>query len=135
MAAFDFDFPDDFMSDLLDTEFEEIAEEALSKCAPVLQDSIKKSIDTVVQDGTGQLVNSVKIKGPKKTKTDGYIINVGPSGTGKKGAGNVQKAVWLEYGSAHQAPRPWLETATRNAEGKVMEQMQQIYDQKVGAKT
>lgn len=134
MASFDFDFPDDFMSNLLESDFEDISEEALKKAAPILQDSIKSSLNSVIQDGTGQLVNSVKIKGPKKTRTDGYIINVGPSGTGKTKAGNVMKAVWLEYGNAHQPARPWLSNATKNAESNVMNTLQEIYNQKVGAK-
>ena len=37
MALFDIEFPDDFMSELLNSEFGDIAEEALSATAPILR--------------------------------------------------------------------------------------------------
>lgn len=151
MATLEMNFPDDMFGGLLDSEFSDIAEEALTETAPILEESIKKSIKGVISHSdNSELVNSVKTKGPKKTRTDGYIINIGPTGSSKthyyakdgKGrttsrtypVSNALKAVWLEYGNAHQSPKPWLTTATKNAESKILNKMQEIYNKKVGAK-
>ena len=42
MAAFEVDFPDDFMQDLLQSDFDEIAEEALKEASPVLVKSLQQ---------------------------------------------------------------------------------------------
>ena len=61
MAAFDIDFPVDFMSELLDTDFEEIAKAALEETAPILENSMKQSCRRVIEHpGESELVDSIK---------------------------------------------------------------------------
>ena len=80
MALFDVDFPEDFLSGLLDTDFDELAEAALQEAAPILESSLKKSCAGVIQhEGDSELVNSIKSGKPKKTKTDAWILNVSPT--------------------------------------------------------
>lgn len=150
MGSFEINFPDDFLSELLDTDFEEVAKEALEVTAPVLKSSIQTSIKgRIGHPGDSELVNSVKISKPKKTKTDAWIVNVGPSGKSsnyyysygsskrvkrKYAVSNVLKAIWLEYGRQGQAAKPWLTTATENVRTSIMDKMQEIYNKKVGAK-
>lgn len=147
MANLEMNFPDDFLSDLINTSFEEIAEEAEKECAPIVKTEVQKSIKEVVQhDGDSELVNSIKISGPKKTKNGAYIVNIGPSGNSKNiyyhdgknkrkyPVSNALKAIWLEYGRAGQEAHPWLSTATKNSENKVLKKMQEIYNKKVKAK-
>ena len=85
----------------------------------------------------------------KRTK-DGsaYITTVGPRGYSnhmyydKKGqkkrkykVSNALKAIWKEYGIAgKQAPRPFIANATRNAEEKVMNKLQEVYRNKTGGR-
>lgn len=150
MANFEINFPDDFLSDLLDSDFEEVAKAALEETAPTLKTSIQSSIRSVVSHtGDSELVNSVKISKPKRTSTDAWIINVGPAGKSsnyyysygttkrvkrKYAVSNVLKAVWLEYGRVGQNAKPWLTSATENVRGTIMDKMQDIYNKKVGAK-
>lgn len=147
MAEFDIEFPDDFLSELLDTDFDEIAEKALEETAPLLERSMKISCKRVVaHEGDSELADSIKAAKPKKTKTDAWIVNVGPRGYSKtkwykrkkKGrkykVSNALKAIWKEYGIAgQQAPTPFITNATNAVRDTVMDKMQEIYNQKVGA--
>ena len=149
MALFDVDFPEDFLSDLLETDFDEIAVAALKEAAPVLEKSIKQSCTRVIEhSGESELVKSIKSSKPKKTKTDAWIVNVGPkgysrkktyrSGKGKerkKPVSNALKLIWKEYGVAGRQPaRPFLTNACNAVRETVMEKMQQVYERKTGMK-
>lgn len=146
MASFKIDFPEDFLSGLLGTEFEDIAEEALSEAASILEKSMKKSCqDAIEHEGDSELVNSIKAGKPQKTKTDAMIVTVRPEGnskikvrrTGKKKertepVSNVLKAIWLENGiPGHQSPRPFLTAATNDARSAVEKKLQEVYSRKV----
>lgn len=57
MAEFEMEFPDDFLSDLLESDFDEIAEAALKEAAPVLEKSMKQSCQRVIDHpGDSELV-------------------------------------------------------------------------------
>lgn len=140
MAGFNVDFPDDFLSELTDFQFEMIAEPALEAAAPVLEKSMKNAARAVVQhEGESEMVKSIKAGKPVKTKTDAYIVNVGPKGNStnfyqkkKHPVSNALKAIWIEHGinvpGHHQAPRPFLEKATKDAQTEALEKMQEVYD-------
>lgn len=148
MAAFDIDFPEDFMSELLETDFDEIAEEALAQSAPLLEQSMKQSCKKVIDhQGESELVESIKSSKPKKTKTDAWIVNVSPKGysktktykAGKKSrtypVSNALKAIWKEYGIAGKQPaRPFITAACNAVKETIMSKMQEVYEQKVGMK-
>lgn len=150
MAGFDVRFPDDLMGGLLNTDCSEICVKALSEAAPLLMDSMKKSARAaVLHEGESEMVNSIAFSKAKRTK-DGsaYITTVGPRGYSnhmyydKKGqkkrkykVSNALKAIWKEYGIAgKQAPRPFIANATRNAEEKVMNKLQEVYRNKTGGR-
>lgn len=151
MASFQMDFDDSFMDQLLNTDFNEIAEAALSEAAPILEKSMKEAIKNAVQhEGDSELVNSIKSTKPKKTKTDAWIVNVTPKGysntkvftalssKGKKihrkyPVSNALKAIWKEYGiPGRQPPRPFLSRAVNGAKAAVLQKMQEVYNEKVG---
>lgn len=148
MAAFDIDFPVDFMSELLDTDFEEIAKAALEETAPMLEQSMKQSCRRVIEHpGESELVDSIKSGKPKKTKTDAWIVNVSPKGysktktyrAGKKKrnypVSNALKMIWKEYGIPGQQPaKPFLTNACNSVRDTIMSKMQEIYEGKVGMK-
>lgn len=146
--AFNIEFPDDFLSDLLDTDFSEIAEEALAEAAPIVESSMKTSLRRVIShDGESELSNSIRASKPKEARTDAWIVNVGPSGQSKTKTyhdqknkkrkypvSNVLKAIWLEHGiPGQQAPKPFIQSAVNDAQEKVLKKIQDIYDKKVGA--
>lgn len=148
MAAFELEFSDDFLKDLLETDFQDIAEEALTTSVPILERSVKDSIKGVVShDGDSELVNSIHSTKPRKTKTDAWIINVTPKGVsntktyhhsttgrGNYPVSNALKAIWLEYGIAgHQAPKPFLTKACNDAENAVEAKIQEVYNRKTGS--
>lgn len=147
MASFSIDFSEDFLSSLLGTEFDEIAEEALTEAAPILAASMKRSCrDAIRHEGDSELVDSIKAGRPRRTRTDAMIVTVQPKGnskvkvrrTGKKKertepVSNVLKAIWLENGiPGHQSPRPFLTAATNDARAAVEKKLQEVYDRKVG---
>lgn len=151
MAQLEIDFPDDFMGKLLNTDFDEICEEALKESAPFMKDSMIKSMKKTVQhEGDSEMIESVKASKPRKTKTDAWIVNIGPSGYSKmkkyyakSGKGvktsrqypvsNALKAIWKEYGIAgRQEPQPFLTRATNEAQNAVNRKIQEVYDRKTG---
>lgn len=150
MAKMEFTFPEDFMSELLDSDFKEIASEALEAVAPDLQNSVKSECASVIDDKTRtELVNSIKVwkGGAKKTKTDAYIIGVSfygqasnkskwkssSNGRSRKTTNN-DIAWWLEHGNRHQAAKPFIDKATGKVENQIMRKMQEIYERMTGAK-
>lgn len=146
MAGFDIDFPDDFLSELMATDFDEIAEEALKESAPMMVQYMKTSCRRVIDhEGDSELVESIRAAKPKRAKTDAWILNVGPSGKSEKKkyhhqesgreypVSNVLKAIWKEYGIAgQQPPRPFIRSAVNAVEDEVMDRMQAAYDRKAG---
>lgn len=146
MAQMDINFPDDFLSELLNTDFDEIAAEALAEAAPLLEQSLKTSCRRVIDhEGESEMVESITCSKPKRTKTDAWIINVGPRGYSKTKVyrdtrnrkrkypvSNALKMVWKEYGIAGRQPaRPFITNACNNARAAVMRKMQEVYERKV----
>ncbi len=150
MAGLELNVPDDYLKQLIDTSFEEIADQALKEAAPTLQESIVKSIKASMQPhGDSELLKSIRTSKPKATKTDAYIVNVYPSGNarqtyyyahGKKiykyTVSNALKAIWLEYGNreGRQPPRPWLAHAVNDSTAEVMRIIQKVWEAKTGQK-
>ncbi len=146
MALFDIDFPDDYLYDLLETDFDEIAETALKEAAPVLEKSMKASCKRVIEhSGESELVDSIKATEPKKTKTDAWIVNITPKGSSKTKTyrnqksrrsypvSNALKCIWKEYGRVGQPARPFITNACNSARDAVMSKMQEVWERKVKA--
>lgn len=147
MSRFEVTFPEDFLGDLLDAEFDEIAETALKEAVPVLEKSMKQHCAEVIRhDGDSELLNSIKAGKPIKTKTDAWIVTAKPTGysktkvyhrEGKKKdrihpVSNALKAIWKEYGiPGQQAPQPFIQTATNAVQAAVVEKMQEVYNRMV----
>lgn len=146
MAQFDINFPDDFLSELLNTDFDEIAAEALTEAAPILEQSLKISCKRVIDhEGESEMVESITCGKPKRTKTDAWIIHVGPRGYSKTKVyrdirnrqrkypvSNALKMIWKEYGIAGRQPaRPFITNACNNARDAVMKKMQEVFERKV----
>lgn len=145
MADLGFSIPDDYLKDLLDNDFDVLAPRMLDEVTPILEQSIKRHLNSVIHDGSGELMGSIKVTRAKKTKTDAWISNVCPSGQSKNyyhdsrayrrvyPVSNALKAVWLNYGNAHQAARPWLTPAVNACQSEILIRMQRIYDETIGA--
>jgi len=151
MAKFSYDIPADFLGGLLDSDFSEIANEALEQAAPILQKSVQDSARAVIKDKSRtDLIESFKPwkGGVKKVSNGGgaYLMGVASygkpkrkskrkrsDGRGKRNVTNNDIAWWLEHGNSHQAAKPYLDRGAKAAEGKVLDIVQEVYNKKVGA--
>lgn len=150
MAKMEFSFPDDFLQGLLDSDFEKIATEALTKTVPELKESVRNECASVIEDKTRtELIDSISVwkGGPVKTKTDAYMLGVSFKGKAKnkskwksessgrsRNTTNNDIAWWLEHGNRHQAAKPFIDRASRKVEKKIMAEMQNIYERMAGIK-
>lgn len=145
MADLGFNIPDDYLSDLLDNNFDELAPEMLNEVIPTLETSIKRHLTGVIHGGTGELAGSVAVTRPKKTKTDAWIGNVYIKGKSKNyyygstthsrkyAVSNALKAIWLNYGNAHQGARPWLTPAVMSCQTEILDKLQKKWEELTGA--
>lgn len=141
-----FDFPEDFLEKFLSTTADDYCEKALTETVPILEASTVKAIKGAVKDGTGELAASIKSSKPKKGKNGAWIVNVNPKGISKNQyydsathrrkypVTNALKAVWLEYGNAHQAPSPWLAKSVNSCKAQIEDRLQEIYTEMVEEK-
>ena len=74
------------------------------------------------------------------TKSGGFYAVVRPTGTDSKGVRNMEKAVYLEYGTSkqkgsgrkdRQSPRPWVDKALNDSEEPVLNKMQEVFNREV----
>lgn len=147
MAQMEIDFPDDLLGGLLDQDTEELCREMVDAAVPIMEDSLKKEVTSVIgHGGDSELVKSIKGSKAKMSRNNAVIAFVGPKGNsshfyygGRKKdrkirVSNVLKAVWLNYGRRGQPARPFLNRATMNAEKAVVAKMQEVYNRKTGGK-
>lgn len=147
MAHFDIEFPEDLLSELLDSDVDEIAEAALRDASPIMEESMKKSCQMVIDhEGDSEMLKSIKAGAPVKAKNGAWIVNVSPRGYSKTKiyhhkktkreypVSNALKMIWKEYGIAgQQAPKPFIQAAVNAARDKAVAEMQKTYNKKVGA--
>ena len=145
MPDLGFEIPDDYLKDLLDNDFEELAPQMINEVLPTLQTSIQRHITSVIHGGSGELARSVAVTKPKKTKTDAFIGNVYIKGQSKNyyygssthkrkyAVSNALKAIWLNYGNAHQAARPWLTPAVNSCQNEIQDKLQKKWEEITGA--
>lgn len=128
MAKFETDVSlDDFISDLSSVEIEMFAPEALTKCAPIVQNRMEQLASA--HSRTGRMKNSIRAKKPTKRK-DRYTLFVGPQGKDRKGVRNMEKMSYLEYGvKAHRQPAtPVITPTIEQTKTSVWETMQATFD-------
>lgn len=135
MARFDFVIPVEFLKQLGRlAEVEKYAPMMLEESAPILVRTTRAAlISTAINDPTGDLVASIKASRLFHNKY-GFWMTVRPTGTGKNGTRNMEKAAYLEYGTSKQSARPWAARAQNDAESAVLAKMQEVFEREV-AKT
>lgn len=123
-------------------EAEDVAIQAVTKAAPIVEDSIKRTLEQVTDRGyaTGELTQSVRAS-EAKTNQWGVFSVVGPTGENKRGISNAEIAAYLEYGvhqgerqkhhkrkttAYKQEPRPWRQLSAMRAETAVIDEVQQV---------
>ena len=129
MASFESEGLDELIRSLDSIKVEEIAPKMLKEAAPILEQNIKSRSD--LHRRSGDMADSIKTTNPKKTK-DGHSISVRPTGKDRKGVRNMEKMVYLEYGTSKQNATPVLTPAIRESEDGVIEKMQEVFSREVG---
>lgn len=145
MADLGFDIPEDYLKELTDNNFDEIAPEMLDTVLPILETSITRHLTSVIRNGTGELVRGISVTKPKKTNTDAWITNVYIKGESKNHylgstthsrkytVSNALKAIWLNYGRANQPARPWLTPAVNSCQSEILDKLQKKWEEITGA--
>ncbi|HRS66162.1 MAG TPA: HK97 gp10 family phage protein [Spirochaetia bacterium] len=130
MAKFDFEIPADFIKQLGKlADVDRIAPQMIDEAIPKLLDNVKK--ETAGHKQTGDMYKSIKATKAKKNKY-GYYASVTPTGADKKGVRNMEKMVYLEYGTSKQSPAPTLTKAIKDSEKAVLDKMQEVFNREVG---
>jgi HK97 gp10 family phage protein len=130
MGKFDFEIPTDFIKQLGKlADVDRIAPQMLNEALPILERNVKSEVSKHVV--SGDLLKSIKMSKAKKNKY-GYYASVRPTGTDKKGVRNMEKMVYLEYGTKNQSPRPTLTKAIKDSEKAVLDKMQEVFSREVG---
>lgn len=134
--------------DFLNIKSEDVYIGCLEAAAPILEESMKKTISSVIRHkdrSSGDLVRSIKKREPKKDKYGNYFVFVGPSGNSKKiyyhtrkgkrsksyTLSNAAKLIWMEYGSFRQTTTPVLAKSTNDARENVYQKMQTEFDERI----
>ena len=125
VAKFSIDFPDDLIKKLERlSNFDVIAEEMLTEAEPILKSAIVQEAST--HKDTGEMVESITSQ--VKKNSIGWFLTTYPKGKDKDGVRNMDKMMFLEYGTKNNPADPILSRAIRKAEPKVLEKMQEVFD-------
>lgn len=138
MASFNIEMPDIIEQQLSKiSNIDELAPQMINAALPIYEKSVRNAVSSVIRnedgDSTGALVRSVGTTKAKKCKNGGYIGNIVFKGNGRhvyknkvQVVRNMQKAVSLEYGTAHEAARPFMGKAKSECEQAVIDKMQEV---------
>lgn len=132
--------PDDELLRKLDVmaDVDNIQKKMLKAAAPHLLNAVSRRLQE--HKRTGNLIKSLKISRPKRTKKEKkYYVLIAPEGYDdrklKNGnvnrVSNAQKMMALEYGTKKQTATPFISAATRDAEGAVVQAMRDVFEQEV----
>ena len=128
MAKFDIHGIDDFMKEISQIDIDRIAPKMLEESAPILEKSVRA--ESAKHRDTGAMEESIKATGANKNAR-GHYICVRPTGRDEKGVRNMEKMVYMEYGTSKQEATPVLSPAVRKAEDPVTEKMQEVFNREV----
>lgn len=130
MAKFDFEISPEFIKQLGRlADVDRIAPQMIDEAIPILLGKVKN--ETAQHKQTGDLYQSIKPTKAKKTKGGGYYACVRPTGKDKKGVRNMEKMVYLEYGTVKQSAKPVLTKAIKDSESAVKKKMQEVFEREV----
>lgn len=129
MAKFDIHGIDDFMKDLSQIDVERIAPKMLEEAVPILEREVVRECGK--HKDTGAMMSSIKPTGASVNQ-HGHYICVRPTGRDEKGVRNMEKMVYMEYGTSKQEATPVISPAVRKAEGEVLDKMQEVFSREAG---
>lgn len=125
MAKFDIYGIDDLMKGLSQIDVDRIAPKMLEESVPILEKAVKA--EAAKHKDTGAMEESIKATGAD-INAKGHYICVRPTGRDEKGVRNMEKMIYMEYGTSKQKETPVLSPAVRKAEGPVLDKMQEVFN-------
>jgi len=144
MARFALSVSDDFIKQLGRlAEVDRIAPQMIDEALPILEMTFKKNLASVMEHPTGELMDSIKIKGAKPVKSGGFYGYVTATGVAKskvykrpQSGGrtkaepyrNYQKILAIEFGTSKQNPKPFIAKTLSESETEVLNKMQEVYN-------
>lgn len=128
MAKFDIHGIDDFMRKISQIDLDRIAPRMLEESVPILEKSVRS--EAAKHRDTGAMEDSIKATGAS-VNARGHYICVRPTGRDEKGVRNMEKMVYMEYGTSRQDATPVLSPAVRKAEDQVTDKMQEVFNREV----
>nr|DAG65164.1 MAG TPA: hypothetical protein [Caudoviricetes sp.] len=130
MARFEVEGLDELLKNMTFLDADRLAPMMLEEAAPPLEANVKRRAGS--HRDTGAMETSIKTTRPHKNG-NGYSICTRPTGKDKKGVRNMEKAVYMEFGTSKQAATPIISPAVRESEAAVLEKMQEVFDREVGS--
>lgn len=105
-----------------------ICKEAVEAAKEEAVNSVKNELNK--HRKTGSMEDSVKAS-KIRTSKNGASCDIGPTGKDKDGTRNMEKAMYLEYGTSKMAAKPWRKKAISNCEDKCKQKMKEVIDKKL----
>ena len=131
MAGFSFEIPDSLTKELEKlANADEIAPKMIEAGIPIVKDELVRRAGA--HRRTGAMSGSIKPTQPKRTKSGGHSAVVRPTGRDGRGTRNMEKMMYMEYGTSHQPSTPVVTPAVAAAESGVIEAMQKVFNKEVG---
>lgn len=130
MGNFDMEGFDDLIHVLSDIDIDRIAPKMLTESAPILEQNLKAR--AAAHRKTGEMLKSIKTTKARRLRdNDGYSITVRPTGKDNRGVRNMEKMVYMEYGTSKQNATPILTPTIRESQSAVEKKMQEVFDREV----
>lgn len=130
MAKFSFKIPDDLTRQLERLQnTDEIAPKMIDAGIPIVKDEMVRRADS--HRRTGAMSGSIKPTQPKRTGS-GHSAVVRPTGRDGRGTRNMEKMMYLEYGTSHQRATPVIVPTVAATESSVIEAMREVFNKEVG---
>ena len=132
MATFHFKIPDQLTKQLEKlANVDEIAPKMIDAGIPIVQGEMVRRADA--HRRTGAMSGSIKPTKPKRTGS-GHSAVVRPTGRDGRGTRNMEKMMYLEYGTSHQPSTPVIAPTVAATESSVIEAMQEVFNAEVESK-
>lgn len=132
MASFRFEIPDELTKRLEKLQnTDEIAPKMIDAGIPIVQDEMVRRADS--HRRTGAMSGSIKPTQPKRTGS-GHSAVVRPTGRDGRGTRNMEKMMYMEYGTSHQPSTPIIAPTVAATESSVIEAMREVFNAEVESK-
>lgn len=132
MARFSFEIPDDLTRQLEKlAEVGEIAPKMIEAGIPIVKNELVRRSEA--HRRTGAMSASIKPTEPKRD-ANGHSAVVRPTGRDGRGTRNMEKMMYMEYGTSHQPSTPVLTPTVEATEDQVIDAMEEVFYKEVEAK-